>query len=213
MRSTCSALAFVALLALPALASADSTQHAPDSVTIPPNMQQYEVPVPGNSIRVGGARLPVHAPLSVVRQVVTEYAKYTEFMPQFEKSHVIGRSPDGTDVYLRVTFLHGVAKIWAVMRFNAAESDDKGEHISGKMQGQGNVEDLRAVWRLETVDENTTNLALELFMVPKVPVPAWLVTQELVEAAKKGVARARERAEARFTAKAQGSEVAEKDAH
>src|SRR5882672_6510013 len=73
--------------------------------------ERYSVAVPGASIRAGGGMTAVSAPLSVVRQVVTDYSHYAEFMPRFQKSRIVNKGPAGTDVYLQVPILHGAATV------------------------------------------------------------------------------------------------------
>src|SRR5437762_3442178 len=73
----------------------------------------------------------------------------------------------------------GPASFWAVSGFGPAVADGAGERIEGRLQGQGNVDDLRAVWRLFPLDPGHSLGKLELFIVASLPVPASLVTPEL----------------------------------
>jgi ribosome-associated toxin RatA of RatAB toxin-antitoxin module len=158
--------------------------------------ERYNVAVPGYSIRAGGGMTLVNAPLSTVRRTVTDYGHYADFMPRFEKSRVVGKSGPNTDVYLQVSILHGAANIWAVTRFGAPVPEGAGERIEGRLHGQGNVEQLLAVWHLTPVDENRTIAKLELLIVPKLPLPGSVVTPELEYASDQAVSAARERTEA-----------------
>jgi len=147
------------------------------------------------SIRTGGAQIFVNAPIAVVRQIVTDYAHYQEFMPGFKRSRVVQRSKDYTDVYLQVPILHGAATVWTVARFTPASHQPNGtEVIEGTMQ-QGNVSDFRATWRLIPVDANHTIVKSEILIVPKLPLPSSVVTPELEYAADKAVTASRNRAE------------------
>lgn len=170
--------------------------------------ERYNVAVPGASIHAGGGMTAVNAPLSVVRQVVTDYAHYAEFMPRFQKSRIVGKGPGGTDVYLQVPILHGAATVWAVTRFAPAVPEAGGERIEGKLEGQGNVDDLRAIWHLRPVDETHTVLKLKLLIVPKLPLPGSLVTPELEFASDQAVSATRDRSEANARRTAQGLEAA-----
>jgi ribosome-associated toxin RatA of RatAB toxin-antitoxin module len=158
--------------------------------------ERYNVAVPGYSIRAGGGMTAVNAPLSTVRRIVTDYGHYADFMPRFEKSRVVGKSGPNTDVYLQVSILHGAANIWAVTRFGAPTPEGAGERIEGRLHGQGNVDQLLAVWHLIPVDENRTIAKLELLIVPKLPLPGSVVTPELEYASDQAVSAARERAQA-----------------
>lgn len=170
--------------------------------------ERYNVAVPGTSIHAGGGMTAVNAPIAAVRQVVTDYAHYAEFMPRFQKSRIVGKSPAGTDVYLQVPILHGAATVWAVTRFGAPVPEGTGERIEGRLEGQGNVDDLRAIWHLRPVDETHTVLKLELLIVPKLPLPGSLVTPELEFAADQAVSASRDRVEANVRKTARGLEAA-----
>jgi ribosome-associated toxin RatA of RatAB toxin-antitoxin module len=159
--------------------------------------ERYNVAVPGRSIRAGGGMTAVNAPLASVRRTVTDYAHYADFMPRFQKSRVVAKSGPNTDVYLQVSILHGAANIWAVTRFGPPIPEGNGERIEGRLHGQGNVDELLAIWHLTPVDENRTIAKLELLIVPKLPLPGSVVTPELEFAADQAVSAARERTEAR----------------
>jgi ribosome-associated toxin RatA of RatAB toxin-antitoxin module len=170
--------------------------------------ERYNVAIAGASIRAGGGMTAVNAPLAIVRQIVTDYSHYADFMPRFKKSRIVGKSGPHTDVYLQVAILHGAASVWAVTRFGPPVPEGAGERIEGRIQGQGNVDDLRAVWRLLPLDADHTIVKLELFIVPTLPVPASLVTPELEFASDQAVSATRDRAEARSRAVAQTGDAA-----
>ena len=92
---------------------------------------------------------------------------------------------------------HGVLPINFACPNMIRRDADGTEHIEGKMDGQGNVDDLQAVWHLYPVDDGHTVLKLELLIVPKLPVPGSVVTGELEYAADKAVSASRDRAETR----------------
>lgn len=167
--------------------------------------ERYNVEWEGQAIRAGGAMVAVEAPLADVRKVITDFGNYAEFMPRFERSRIVRKSKEGVDVYLQVPILRGAANVWAVARFVPPIPEGRGQRIEGRMTDQGNVRDLRAVWHLEPIDQNRTLLKLELLIVPKLPLPASVVTPELEYAAEQAVVASRERAEARAKAVAQKS--------
>jgi hypothetical protein len=158
--------------------------------------ERYSVAIPGFSIRAGGGMTAINAPIAAVRRTVTDYGRYADFMPRFQKSRVVGKSGPNTDVYLQVSILHGAANIWAVTRFGAPIPEGSGERIEGRLHGQGNVENLLAIWHLTPVDENRTIAKLELLIVPKLPLPGSVVTPELEYASDQAVTATRERTEA-----------------
>jgi ribosome-associated toxin RatA of RatAB toxin-antitoxin module len=176
---------------------------------------RYDVKAPEiSSISFGGGKTAVRAPVDVVRQVVTEYGSYKDFMPKFQKSLVVGKTKEGgTDVYLQVPIVHGAITLWAVTRFGLPRRDGNVERIEGaKVEDKGNVQDLRAIWRFYPVGEDKTILKLELLIVPSrlIPVPGSVVTEELAYAADEAVAAVRDRAQARYE-KQKGAAHDEKD--
>jgi hypothetical protein len=158
--------------------------------------ERYNVAVQGYSIRAGGGVTAINAPISAVRRTVTDYGRYADFMPRFQKSRIVGKSGPNTDVYLQVSILHGAANIWAVTRFGPPVPEGAGERIEGRLHGQGNVEQMLAIWHLLPVDENRTIAKLELLIVPKLPLPGSVVTPELEYASDQAVTATRERVEA-----------------
>jgi ribosome-associated toxin RatA of RatAB toxin-antitoxin module len=170
--------------------------------------ERYNVPVQGFSIKAGGGMTVVNAGIGQVRQTVTDYGHYSDFMPRFKKSKIVGKSGPNTDVYLQVAILHGAASVWAVTRFGPPAPEGTGERIEGRLNGQGNVEDLRAVWHLQPIDADHTVVKLELLIVPTLPVPASLVTPELEFASDQAVSATRDRTEARCRQVAQQVDAA-----
>ena len=86
--------------------------------------ERYNVAFPGFSIRAGGGMTVVNAPLASVRQTVTDYGHYAEFIPRFEKSKIVGKKGTDTYVYLQVAILHGAANVYAVTISITTRSED-----------------------------------------------------------------------------------------
>lgn len=193
--TTARALALV-LTFLTAVASAGAKQGPRDEQLLESrHAVRYEVAVPGSGVKAGAARVHVRAGLKAVRKAVTDFDHYAAFISRFKKSKVLARSKTHVDVYLEVPILKGAAKVWAVVRVTPAKKVGDTEVIVGKML-RGNVERLEARWRLRSLGERSTILALELLIVPKLPVPGSLVTGEAAYAADKAVIGLRNRAEA-----------------
>jgi hypothetical protein len=68
--------------------------------------------------------------------------------------------------------------------------------IQSKMV-KGNVKRLDANWRIKTIDDQRSELALELTIVPDIPIPESLVMGEVRFAAAKAVTGTRDEAERR----------------
>lgn len=195
-RSLLSILVLVGLTGLPLSGHAGESQ-SPDTARLlqTRKAERYSIGWPDQSIRAGGAMVAVDAPFSEVRKVVVDFARYADFMPRFERSRIVKKSKEGVDVYLQVPILRGAATVWAVTRFEPPIQDGRGQRIEGRMTDQGNVRDFRAVWHLQPIDENRTLLKLELLIVPKLPLPASVITPELEYAAEQAVTASRDRAE------------------
>lgn len=159
-------------------------------------VNRFEVKTPYSDMNAGAARVNVDAPEELVRQVVLDYKNYANFMSRFEKSRIVGRSGDKTDVYLQVPILKGAAKVWAIVRFEPVKEVNGTEVVVGHMI-KGNVKRLDATWRLKKLDDTTTNVVLELLIVPDMPVPDSLVVPEVRFAAAKAVEGSRDEAEKR----------------
>jgi ribosome-associated toxin RatA of RatAB toxin-antitoxin module len=161
---------------------------------------RYEVKMEKTNVQVGAARASVKAPFNTVRAVVTDFSKYSKIISKFEQARVVGKSKDKTDVYLQVPILKGAAKIWAIVRFDPPKRVGNEEIVRGTLV-KGNVKRLDAIWRIRPVDDQNTELDLELFIVPDMPAPRSLVLSEERGAAAKAVTDTRKEAERR----AQGS--------
>ncbi len=179
------------LVTLPSLAS------GPDALSR--KVLRYDVKVANSDIDAGAARASVMAPTKTVRNVITDFGKYSQIISKFEQARIVGKSGDRTDVYLQVPILKGAAKIWAVVRFDQPQRTQNTETVRAKMLN-GNVKRLDAVWRVREVDDKNSELELELLIVPDMPVPRSLVVSEARGAAAKAVSDTRKEAERRHAA-------------
>jgi ribosome-associated toxin RatA of RatAB toxin-antitoxin module len=158
--------------------------------------QRYSVKTSASSIQAGAAKIDVAADAQLVTQIIQDFGSYPKLSDKFEKARVIGRNGDETDVYMQVPILKGAAKIWAVMRFSPVR-DVNGEQILAGHMLKGNVKRLDAKWTVRAAGAKQSHVALELLIVPKLPVPGSLVTSETAYAADKAVTGVRDRAEHR----------------
>jgi hypothetical protein len=176
------------LLALLTLASGNVLASSPTDVT------RYDCKLPESSRPAGGARTVVTASPELVKSVVLDFPNYAYYFDPDKGrnpsrkwvSRVVGKSGDKTDLYLEVPILKGAAKIWAVIRFDAPQKVGDTEIIKGKML-KGNVDQLSAKWKMRRTADNSTELQLEFLIVPKVPVPDSLLSNEARSAAFKAV--------------------------
>lgn len=168
------------LVALLAIGSGNALASSPSDVT------RYDVRLPQSTRPAGGARTLVYASPELVKSVVLDYGHYAGYIKPFDKSRVVGKSGDKTDVYLEVPILKGAAKIWAVVRFDPPKKVGDKEVISGTMI-KGNVKQLHGTWKLRRTPNNDTELEFEFLIVPNVPVPDSLLSSEARHAAFKAV--------------------------
>jgi len=175
------------LAALLALASGNALASEPSDVT------RFDTKLPGSDRPAGGARTVVYASPELVKSVVLDFEHYAFYFdpdkgknPQRKwASHVVGKSGDKTDLYLEVPILKGAAKIWAIIRFDAPQKVGDTEVVNGRML-KGNVNMLSAKWKMRRTDDGT-ELQLEFLVVPKVPIPDSLLSNEARGAAFKAV--------------------------
>jgi len=158
------------------------------------------VPIEGSEMVRGSATVVVHAPIDKVREGVLGFGSYAEFMPHYRKCKLLGRNPAGArDVYMEITALHGAVSMWGRLEVPKPTVTDGVEMVEMKLV-EGNVKDLRGTWRFSRVDDEHTQLSLEVFLLPNIPLPTNLLNEENVNGAVKGVVAMRERIEKTATA-------------
>ncbi|MFT3772119.1 MAG: SRPBCC family protein [Minicystis sp.] len=160
------------------------------------------VPIEGSSLVRGRAIVNVRAPLARVRDTILDFAHYPEFMPHYEVCRVLGTTQTGgRDVYMRIAAVHGVVKMWARIEVAKPTIADGVETYRSRYV-DGNIKDLQATWSVKPVDDKTTQLTVEVFMNPKLPLPDALVNNENLDGARAAVLA--------FKARAEGKKLAEK---
>lgn len=173
---------------------------APASAADRPDPERYERLTPLSDIKAGGSRDAVHAPIEVVRHIVTDFDGYASYIKRFDKAKIIGRHGDKTDVYLQVPIMKGAAKVWAVVRFDPPRPTGNGDDVVvvGRLL-KGNVKRLDAKYQISKIDDQNTKLDLELLIVPDfiVPIPNRLVAGEASYAASRAVLGIRNASEQR----------------
>jgi ribosome-associated toxin RatA of RatAB toxin-antitoxin module len=159
------------------------------------------IPIAGSELVRGRSAVIVEAPLDVVRKTVLDYGSYTEFMPHYAGSRMLGRTPNGGhQVYMKWVALHGAMTMWARFDMSPAQKKGKQETYRSKLI-KGNVKAAVAIWRMSPISEKRTKLSLEVFLQPRVPVPDALLNDENVSGAMKGVKAMRKQCESLATAK------------
>lgn len=164
------------------------------------SVERYTVPTPKSSIDAGAARAHVAAPLELVRRTITDYGQYDKAIKKFDRVRIVGRHRDRTDVYLQVPVLRGVAKVWAIVRFEPPRKVKDGYVIRAHLV-KGNIDRFDAEWRITKIDEKNTQLDLQLLVEPRIPAPKSLIASEVAGAAKKAIKGLRRQTEALYAKK------------
>lgn len=169
-----------------------ATIPAADAEDVP---RTIAVPMPGTSLVRGRSTVVVRAPLDRVRATVLDFGRYAEFMPHYEACRLLGRtSGGGRDVYMRVVALRGAVKLWARIEVARPTMEAGAETYRSRLV-DGNVRDLQATWRVSSVDGASTRLEVEIFLRPKLPLPASIVNDENLRGARLAVMAFKTRAE------------------
>lgn len=154
------------------------------------------VPIEGKGKLVGGkVRLPVRAPLAKVRAALLDVKRWPEFIPNVRKSRVTAASADSREFELE-----GAAPGLEPLRMRARLARNRGEAGAETYVTEligGNVQQLRAIWSLEAISEERTDLVLELFVRPAQPVPRAALNRANLEATAEAAVALRRRAEGR----------------
>lgn len=157
--------------------------------------QTDSIPVEGTDFVHGRTAVKVNAPIARVREAILDFAHYAEFMPHYRSARVLGRTATGgREVYMEIEALHGAVKMWADIEFARPVIVDGVETHASKFI-KGNVDDFMAMWRLRKIDEGTTELSLEVFLQPSIPLPTSLINKENLGGSLSGVMAMRSRIE------------------
>jgi ribosome-associated toxin RatA of RatAB toxin-antitoxin module len=112
----------------------------------------------------------VKAPVDKVMQVVLDYGNYQRFMPKFVVSRVLSRRGDQALIYVEVTALNGLAKLWAEMRVRMLPSQDPTRVVLARMI-KGNLRQFEAEWLVKPIDAAQTLVTFEMCADPDLPLP------------------------------------------
>ena len=123
-------------------------------------------------------------------------AHYAELLPHYTGCKVLGRTASGArDVYMEVEALHGVVKMWAEIEVPKPVVGANGVETIATRYIKGNVKVFDATWRLRKIDDASTELSLEVFLDPGLPLPVGLANRENLTGSTRGVVAMRGHAE------------------
>lgn len=136
------------------------------------------VPIPGSSLVRGKSTITMAAPIDKVRAAILDFAHYPQFMPHYKSCKVLGHTASGArNVYMEVAAAGGLVTMWARVEVGKPTMADGAEVYETKFV-EGNVKDLKATWRFKKIDDASTEVTLEVFVLPKLPLPNSVVNQE-----------------------------------
>lgn len=187
--------------AAPPVAPAPTIGAEPPRAAPGDDMQVVAIPIAGTEYVRGRTTLKVNAPIEKVREAVLDFGHYTEFMPFFRGSRVLGRTAAGArDVYMEIEALHGAVRLWVEMEIPRPTIAGGLETYESRFV-KGNVKEFKAIWRLRRLDDAATELSLEVFLQPLIPLPTALVNKGNLAGAVRGVRAIRARIESAAEAK------------
>ncbi len=155
------------------------------------------VAIKGSDLVRGRSRLVVLAPIDKVRRHVLNFDRYAEFMPHYSFSRILTlRDDGGRQVMMEVEAIGGLIKMWTKIEMPPPRMEGNLEVHESEFV-EGNVDDFKAIWRLRRLNDSHTELSLEVFLEPSLPLPDSLINSENVGGAFDGVIAMRNRIEGR----------------
>jgi len=191
-----SLIACVSILSLIAGALTAGTAGAQDAAAIAQRLgDTIEVnrEASGHSVDYGRAVATVDAPTDVVMRIITDYARYFEFMPRFTTSRVLSRRGNNALLYMEASVMRGAHTLWAQMRVYSRAPQGATQIIEGRMI-EGNMERFVARWEVTPIEGGTRTLvAFRILVDPDLPFPSSIFTDENLNAAQRTMRALRER--------------------
>lgn len=157
------------------------------------------LPDPSTGVELARSSVIVDAPADVAMRIVTDYARYAEFLPSFRASRVLSRRGNNAIVYLEARAVRNTTTIWAQLRIFQRRPHGQTQIIEGRMM-QGNVSRMDARWEVTPIDDGTRSLVTFQFLIdPDLPFPDAIVSQENRRVTRRALEALRRRAaEPRF---------------
>jgi hypothetical protein len=141
----------------------------------------------GKTERYGHAEVLINAPITKVRQQVTDYAHYKDLVPEkFHNARVVDKDKEHgtTDLYFTLDIMKGLVKLTNQIRFTSPRVVAPGtEVIEGRFVKGTNVKDSNVILTLREVTPDFTVLKIDLLILPTIPAPQAAIDEELRDAA------------------------------
>jgi ribosome-associated toxin RatA of RatAB toxin-antitoxin module len=153
------------------------------------------IPIPGSGLVRARSTVVADAPIQRLREVVVGYAEYPEFMPHYKACRVLGRSPSGgRHVYIELGAAGGAMKLWARIDAKKPVVADGFETFESRLE-EGNLKALEGTVRLRALDADHTEITLESFVRPNLPVPDAMLNRQNLDGARDAVLALKARSE------------------
>jgi len=175
-----------------------ATDDAPAEAAKPENeeIEPSGVAIDGSDLVEARATVTVRASLDKVRTTVLKFEDYPQFMPEYSDAKRLGNLPSGNEkIYMEITTLGGIAKMYANVEILPVAKTGQSETYQAKFI-DGNVKQFKAIWTLTKLDEARTDVTLQVFLHPSIPLPDFLVNKANLDGAKKGVLAMKRRIQA-----------------
>lgn len=177
-------------------ASDASPAPAPAPAPEPETVEPVGVPIPDSDLVEAKATVTVRGPVDKARATILKFEDYPQFMPEYSDAKRAGALPNGDEkVYMEITTLGGIAKMFANIEVLPARTEGASEVHEAKFL-DGNVRQFKAIWTLTKLDEQRTEVTLQVFLHPAIPLPDFVVNKANLDGAKKGVLAMKRRIEA-----------------
>jgi ribosome-associated toxin RatA of RatAB toxin-antitoxin module len=125
----------------------------------------------GSRIRRSRAVGLVRASVDQVTEVILDYAGYRRFMPHFVASRVLSQRGSQALVYIEVSALNGLAKLWAEMQIRMVPAAVDSPRVVRARMIKGNLKGFEAEWQITPINPAHTLVAFELCADPDFQLP------------------------------------------
>ncbi len=160
--------------------NAPATPRAPQAEVV----TVTELPVEGTLVRRGRSETVINAPMDVVVRAMTDFSRYSEFMPHVRESRVVRRNRSATDVYVQVPLGGSLGVIWALLRVDARRQSDRFELVGQTVDSNMDRFETRSLIERLPGPETRTRLVFEVLALPRLPFPSSVFTREMRDAAR-----------------------------
>lgn len=159
------------------------------------DIEAAPVTIEGSDLVEAKASIAVRAPIEKARATVLKFEDYPQFMPEYSDCKRLGKAPSGNEkLYMEITTLGGIAKMFANVELLPTTKEGATEKYEAKFI-DGNVKQFKAIWTLTKVDDQHTDMTLQVFLHPSIPLPDMLVNKANLDGAKKGAIAMKKRIE------------------